>query len=153
VLSHPVAIALGSNVGRREAHLNYAVNRLGGVLTSMRVSSFVDTEPVGVEPQPRFLNGVVVGEIAWSPWALLEWLLRIEVERGRIRTHPGAPRTLDLDLILYGDVVMDEPGLVIPHPRFRTREFVLAPLSEVAPEMIDPLTKLTACELLAAIRS
>ena len=80
-------------------------------------------------------------------------LLRIEAERGRIRTQPGAPRTLDLDLILYGDAVIDEPGLVIPHPRFRDREFVLGPLAEVAPEMVDPLTRRTARELLAAIRS
>jgi 2-amino-4-hydroxy-6-hydroxymethyldihydropteridine diphosphokinase len=148
---HRVAIALGSNVGDRQAHLTYAVDRLGGVLTAMRVSSFADTEPVGVGSQPRFLNGAVSGDTALPPRALLELLLQIELERGRIRAHPGAPRTLDLDLILYGETVIDEPGLMIPHPRFRRREFVLGPLAEVAPEMIDPMTGLTPRELLAAI--
>ena len=150
--SHLAAIALGSNVGDRRANLNDALRRLGAVLTAVKVSSFVDTEPVGVGPQPRFLNAALVGETVVPPRELLAWLLRIEMECGRIRTHPGAPRTLDLDLILYGDVVMDEPGLVIPHPRFRNREFVLGPLAEVAPEIVDPVTRLTARQLLAAVR-
>jgi 2-amino-4-hydroxy-6-hydroxymethyldihydropteridine diphosphokinase len=153
VHTHLVAIALGSNVGDRHAHLAYAIDRLGAGLTAMRVSSWLETDPVGVEPQPRFLNGVVVGGAAVPPRELLDELLRLEGERGRVRSHPGSPRTLDLDLVLYGDLVMDEPGLTVPHPRFREREFVLAPLVEIAPEIVDPVTGRTARELLAALRA
>ena len=150
-LPHRVAIALGSNLGDRRAHLNHAVSRLRVLLTGVIASSFVETEPVGVGPQPKFLNGAVVGETAAPPRALLATLREIEAERGRERPHPGAPRTLDLDLILYGDAVIDQPDLVIPHPRFRDREFVLAPLAELAPDLLDPVTKLTVRELLAKV--
>ena len=150
-LSHRVAIALGSNLGDRRAHLNHAVSRLRVLLTGVIASSFVETEPVGVGPQAKFLNAAVVGETAAPPQALLARLREIEAERGRERPHPGAPRTLDLDLILYGDAVIDQPDLVIPHPRFRDREFVLAPLAELAPDLLDPVTKLTVGELLARI--
>ena len=146
-----MAIALGSNVGDRDAHLAYAAERLRTVLTAMRVSSFLETDPVGVGAQPRFLNAAVVGGATLPPRALLDELLRIEAERGRVRPGPGLPRTLDLDLILYGDAVIEEPGLVVPHPRFRGRGFVLVPLAEVAPEMVDPVTGLTARDLLAAL--
>ena len=146
-----MAIALGSNVGDRDAHLAYAADRLRTVLTAMRVSSFLETDPVGVGAQPRFLNAAVVGGATLPPRALLDELLRIEAERGRVRPEPGLPRTLDLDLILYGDAVIEEPGLVVPHPRFRGRGFVLVPLAEVAPEMVDPVTGLTARDLLAAL--
>jgi len=149
---HHVAVALGSNVGDRRAHLTYAVDCLRALLAMMRVSSFVETEPVGVGSQPKFLNGAAVGDTSLAPRALLESLLTIEIARGRVRAQPGAPRTLDLDLIVYGDAVIDEPGLVVPHPRFRDREFVLAPLAEIAPEIVDPVTKRTARELLAALR-
>jgi len=145
-----VAIALGSNLGDRASHLQYAVTRLSSILTSVKVSHWLETEPVGVGPQPNFLNGAVVGHTELSARELLERLLAIERERGRERPFPGAPRTLDLDLILYGNQVVDEPGLVVPHPRFRQRRFVLEPLAEVAPDLIDPLTGQTV-QALAAI--
>ena len=91
-----------------------------------------------------------MGDTALSARELLDQLLAIERERGRERPFPGAPRTLDLDLILYGNQVVDEPGLVVPHPRFRQRRFVLEPLAEVAPDLIDPLTSQTV-QALAAI--
>jgi 2-amino-4-hydroxy-6-hydroxymethyldihydropteridine diphosphokinase len=145
----PVAIALGSNLGDRTAHLQFAVNRLRTVLADTRVSSWRETAPVGVEPQPLFLNGVVTGDSRLDARALLATLLELERERGRERPHPGAARTLDLDLILYGQTVIDEPGLRVPHPRFRERLFVLAPLAEIAGDWIDPGSGLTVRQLLA----
>jgi 2-amino-4-hydroxy-6-hydroxymethyldihydropteridine diphosphokinase len=143
------AIALGSNLDDREAHLSFAVAALGRLLQNLTMSSWIETDPVGVGEQPRFLNGAAVGDTTLTARELLDELLRIEVERGRVRgTGPLAlPRTLDLDLILYGDAVIDEPGLLVPHPRFRERLFVLEPLAEVAGDWIDPVTGLTVSAL------
>jgi 2-amino-4-hydroxy-6-hydroxymethyldihydropteridine diphosphokinase len=149
VVDGPVAIALGSNLGDRQAHLEFAVRRLSALLTRVRVSSWRETAPVGVEPQPTYLNGAVAGEASMAPQALLQALWAIEADAGRVRPYPGAPRSLDLDLILFGEVVLDTPTLVLPHPRFRERAFVLDPLAEVAPDLIDPVTGLTVAELWA----
>jgi 2-amino-4-hydroxy-6-hydroxymethyldihydropteridine diphosphokinase len=146
------AIALGSNVGERESHLAFAIARLRDILTDVRVSRWYETAAVGVGPQPSFLNGALVGLTPLSPGGLLDRLLAVERERGRERPYDGAPRTLDLDLILFGDEVIDEPGLRVPHPRFRERLFVLEPLSEIAPDWIDPVTGRTVGELLAGYR-
>lgn len=142
-----VAIALGSNLGDRQAHLDLAVDRLRQHLSDFRVSTFHETDPVGVGAQPRFLNAAATGVTTLSAGELLELLLAIEAERGRKRPHPGAARTLDLDLILYGDEVIEAPGLQVPHPRFRERAFVLAPLAEIAPDWRDPVTGATIAEL------
>jgi 2-amino-4-hydroxy-6-hydroxymethyldihydropteridine diphosphokinase len=121
------------------------------------VSSFHETEPVGVAgPQPPFLNAAAVGWSARPAASLLERLLAIEGERGRERPHPGAARTLDLDLILCGDEIVDggatdRPPLRLPHPRFRERAFVLDPLVEIAPDLRDPVTGRTIRELHAAL--
>ena len=147
-----VAIALGSNLGDRRAHLDYALSRLGSILRNIRASTFFDTDPVDVPGrQPLFLNAAAVGETALSPDELLEALLEIEQERGRERPMPGAARTLDLDLVLFGNRILDEPGLVVPHPRFRSRRFVLEPLAEIAPDMVDPVTGKTVRELLSLV--
>jgi 2-amino-4-hydroxy-6-hydroxymethyldihydropteridine diphosphokinase len=135
-----VAIALGSNLGDREAHLAFAVGRLATVLSNLRRSTWYDTAPVGVGEQPRYLNGVVVGETGLSARALLDRLLDIERQDGRERPAPGASRTLDLDLILYGNARVNEPGLAVPHPRFRERLFVLEPLAELVPGWVDPVS-------------
>ena len=136
-----VAISLGSNLGDRRAHIEYAIDALTLDLTEMTVSSFLETAPVGVGPEHGpYLNAAVVGETRLSARMLLERLLEIEEERGRARPYPMAPRTLDVDLILYGEERIEEDGLSVPHPRFREREFVLAPLAEIAPQMIDPVT-------------
>ena len=144
-----VAIALGSNVGDREAHLAAAVQCLHDLLSEMRVSAWRETEPVGVAPQRDFINGALVGKTALTPRELLDELLRIERERGRVRPYEGAPRPLDLDLILFDGEVIDEPGLRVPHPRFRDRLFVLEPLAEIAADWIDPETGQTVAALLA----
>jgi 2-amino-4-hydroxy-6-hydroxymethyldihydropteridine diphosphokinase len=147
-----VAIALGSNLGDRRAHLQYAIDALSLDLAGIKSSSIIETPPewVGDEHGP-YLNGAVVGLTALSARDLLARLHEIEEEGGRQRPYPLAPRTLDLDLILYGDAVIDDPGLRVPHPHFRERMFVLKPLSEIAPEMRDPVTGRTIGELASSL--
>jgi 2-amino-4-hydroxy-6-hydroxymethyldihydropteridine diphosphokinase len=144
----PVAIALGSNLGDRDALLDEAEERLSVLLSGAVASGRYETTPVGGPPDaPLYLNEVVVGSTMLSPQALLDTLLAIERDCGRERPLKDAPRTLDLDLILYGDFVIDEPGLTVPHPRFRDRAFVLDPLSEIAGDWVDPVSGLTMAEL------
>src|SRR5262249_2692304 len=127
-----IAVSLGSNLGDRVAHLDHAVARLRGLLRHLRVSGYHPTVPLGVVgPQPMYLNAAAIGFSELPPRELLDALLGIEKERGRERPSPNAPRTLDLDLILFGDRVIEEPGLIVPHPRFRERRFVLEPLVEI----------------------
>jgi 2-amino-4-hydroxy-6-hydroxymethyldihydropteridine diphosphokinase len=146
-----IAIALGSNVGDRRATLTSAIEALRPIIRDLRASSFFDTPYIGDEAQPSVLNGAIVGTTSLDAHALLERLLAIEEEFGRTRPYGGAPRTLDLDLILYGDAVIDEPGLIVPHPRFRARRFVLEPLTEIAPDWIDPVTGRTMSDLLSTL--
>jgi 2-amino-4-hydroxy-6-hydroxymethyldihydropteridine diphosphokinase len=146
-----VAVAVGSNLGNRRANLEAAIDLVLPHLRSALVSSFIETEPVGVGDQPRFLNGAVVGEASLPAPALLARLLAIEEQLGRTRPYWGAPRTIDLDLVLYGDLVLAEPGVQVPHPRFRERTFVLDPLVEIAPDLVDPVTGLTVAALRAAL--
>ena len=130
-----------------------ALDALRPLIPDLRASTFHDTAPVGVpSPQSRYLNAAAVGTTGLPARALLDALLAIEQRFGRERTGQNAPRTLDLDLILYGREVIDEPGLVVPHPRFRDRRFVLEPLNEIAPEWIDPVTGRTVGQLLAGLR-
>jgi 2-amino-4-hydroxy-6-hydroxymethyldihydropteridine diphosphokinase len=135
-------IALGSNLGDREATIRDAVAELDREpgIAVVAVSTLVDTEPVGVVDQPRFLNGVAAVDAELPARDLLVLLLDVERRFGRSREGavPQGPRTLDLDLLLYGDAEIDEPGLVVPHPRMHEREFVLGPLAEVAPGLEVP---------------
>jgi 2-amino-4-hydroxy-6-hydroxymethyldihydropteridine diphosphokinase len=147
-----VGIALGSNLGDRRAHIDLAVASLGAIIADLRVSRVLETDPVDVVgPQGPFLNAAVAGEFEGAALGLLTTLLTLEREHGRERPYPGAPRTLDLDLIFFGDARVDEPGLAVPHPRFRERRFVLEPLAEVAPGWRDPVTGLTVAELLSRL--
>jgi 2-amino-4-hydroxy-6-hydroxymethyldihydropteridine diphosphokinase len=149
-----VALALGSNLGDRFAHLDFAVSRLQSFLKHLKVSQYHETAPVGVTgPQPLYLNAAVVGTTDLAPRAVLEALMAVERERGRERPRANAPRTLDLDLILYSQLVIEEPGLVVPHPRFRERWFVLDPLAEIAPDLVDPVSGASVGELLARLIS
>jgi len=144
------AIAIGSNLGDRRAAIAFAAERVSALFSTPVLSDIIETDPVGerLEDQPLYLNAVVVGETALTPRQLLDALLQIETDYGRVRPFPGAARTLDLDLVLLGDTVVSEPGLDVPHPRFRERFFVLGPLAEVAPDMRDPVTGLKVTELL-----
>jgi 2-amino-4-hydroxy-6-hydroxymethyldihydropteridine diphosphokinase len=146
------AVSLGSNLGDRRAHLDYAVSRLRGCLNDAAVSTYFETVPFDVPgEQPAFLNAAFVGDWDGTPRDLLNQLLAIESERGRERPFPRAARTLDLDLILFGDQVISEPGLIVPHPHFRERRFVLEPLAQIAPNLRDPLTGRTIEQLLSQL--
>ena len=148
------AIALGSNLGDRQAVLAGAAAALGGLLTGLKLSSAHESAYVGgAGAQPSYLNAAAVGETALGAQALLDALLETERQFGRDRPYPDAPRTLDLDLILYGTEIHDQPGLVVPHPRFRRRRFVLEPLAEIAADWIDPVTGRTIDELLRVLDS
>ena len=146
------AVALGSNLGDRRAHLDFAVSKLQALLRGLRVSRYYDTVPVGVPgPQGLYLNAAAVGGTLLGARQLLEALQGIEQARGRERPYVNAPRTLDLDVILFGDRVIDEPGLIVPHPRFRERRFVLDPLAEISPDLVDPVTGRTVGDLAASL--
>jgi 2-amino-4-hydroxy-6-hydroxymethyldihydropteridine diphosphokinase len=147
------AIGLGSNLGDRRAAIGFAADRLASCFASPILSDLIETDPEGegLESQPRYLNAVLVGETTLTPRQLLDLLLQIEAEYGRTRPFKGAPRSLDLDLILFGDLVVNQPGLEVPHPRFRERFFVLGPLAEIAPDMRDPITGMKVTELLKAL--
>jgi 2-amino-4-hydroxy-6-hydroxymethyldihydropteridine diphosphokinase len=144
-----IAIALGSNLGSRADTIRIAADGLARVLRNFRLSSIIETAPVGagLEHDPPYLNAVGVGESDLSAREIFDALRRIEEQAGRTRPYPGAPRTLDLDLILAGDEVIEEDDLQVPHPRFRERLFVLDPLCEIAPDLVDPVTGLTVAEL------
>ena len=145
-----IAIGIGSNVGDRRRAIAFAADRLSPFMTNLTLSEIIETDPEGegLQKQPLYLNAVVVGETTLQPRAVLEALLDIEQAFGRQRPYPGAPRTLDLDLLLMGDEIVNEPDLQVPHPRFRNRFFVLGPLAQVAPDLIDPVTGLRVSQLL-----
>jgi 2-amino-4-hydroxy-6-hydroxymethyldihydropteridine diphosphokinase len=137
----PVAIGLGSNLGDREGALRFALRRLAEFLDQMRVSSVYETEPVHDVEQPRFLNAACTGVTRLTPRQLLSQLQDVERAAGRRRDDRRfGPRTLDLDLLLYGEELIRIPELVVPHPRLQERAFVLVPLSEIAGEWIVPGT-------------
>lgn len=141
-------IALGSNLGDKEKNLRRALLLLTqqGVEV-VRVSSFLSTEPYGVTDQPQFLNAVACVRTRLAPLALLDVLLATELAMGRVRLRHWGERNIDLDLLLYEDVVLDTPRLRLPHPDMQNRDFVLLPLAEIAPELKHPTLQKTICEL------
>ena len=142
-------IGMGSNLGDRRVILEGAVGAVSDLegVEVVAVSSVYETAPVGVTDQPDFLNMVIGVETSWGARELLDRLLGVEIGFGRERKERWGPRTLDLDLLLFGDMVIDEPGLTVPHPEMTNRRFVLEPLAEIAPGVVHPVSGLTAMEM------
>jgi 2-amino-4-hydroxy-6-hydroxymethyldihydropteridine diphosphokinase len=145
-------IGLGANLGDPQSQVRRAIAALGEFPRTrlLAASSLYRSAPVGVGEQPDFINAVAKAETALTARELLDELITVEARFGRDRPFPGAPRTLDLDLLLYGDRIIDEPGLVVPHPRMHERAFVLLPLAEIAADISVPRrgsvkTLLVAC--------
>ena len=150
-----VYIGIGSNLGDREACIRQAVDQLASLKDSRldRISSLYDSDPVGLLDQPPFLNAVAALETELSPQQLLWNLNLIELRLGRVRARHWGPRTLDLDILFYGNLVLEEPDLVIPHPEVENRAFVLIPLNEIDPFLPHPRTGLVVSEMLKRLKS
>ena len=149
---HEIAyLSLGSNLGDRAANLAAAIARLSAAGPVRQVSALYETQPVDFADQPWFLNCVAAIETERTPRELLKAILSIEAEMGRLRLKRKGPRKIDIDVLLMGDLVIDEPGLRIPHPSLHERRFVLQPLVDIAPEARHPVLKKTASEMLAVL--
>jgi 2-amino-4-hydroxy-6-hydroxymethyldihydropteridine diphosphokinase len=146
-----VYLSLGSNVGDREAQLREAGAQLAASGRVIAASSFYETEPVEFTEQPWFLNGVLALETNQTPHELMAAILRIEEEMGRRRVQKKGPRSIDIDILLFDDMIVDSKDLTIPHPAMHQRRFVLEPLAEIAPEVLHPLLKKTIRELRDAL--
>ncbi len=151
--THKAAVALGSNLGDREVTLREAITHVADLGTVQAVSPFYDTAPIGYLEQPRFLNAALLLETSLAPLPLLDGLLAIEQALGRDRNQaiPKGPRALDLDLLLYDDLIITVPELILPHPAMTERRFVLQPLADIAPGLRHPTTGLTIAGLLAQL--
>jgi len=147
----PAYLSLGSNVGDRAANLNTAIDRLRAFGEVVAVSSFYETEPVEFTAQPWFLNCAVTLNTDATPKQLLTVIVDIEQQLGRRRAQQKGPRTIDIDILLFGDQIVDDPGLTIPHPTLHERRFVLEPLVEIAPGARHPVFKQTIRELRDAL--
>lgn len=146
------AIALGSNLGDSYTILENALKILEKTpgITLQARSSWYQTEPVG-PPQPDYLNGCALLNVELTPQELIETLLRIEAQFGRVRQERNGPRTLDLDLLLFEDLILDAPNLQLPHPRMRERAFVLVPLAQIAPDWIEPVSRKAIAQLVQTV--
>lgn len=141
-------VALGTNLGSLRENLDVALMRLREKgLQITKVSAYIDTDPYGVTDQPRFLNAVCEVQTEFLPQQLLKILLDTELEMGRVRLRRWGERIIDLDLIFYGDEIINEPNLVVPHPDMQNRDFVLRPLAEIAPQKQHPLLNKTMAQL------
>lgn len=146
-------IGLGSNLGDREGNLRRALGLMAEIPETnvLRASSIYRTQPQGKADQPEFLNMAAEVETGLEPRELLRSLLKIERELRRVRGERWGPRTIDLDILYYGDRILKEPDLEIPHPRARQRAFVLEPLAELAPDLADPVARMTVREMLEGL--
>jgi 2-amino-4-hydroxy-6-hydroxymethyldihydropteridine diphosphokinase len=134
-----VFVLSGTNLGDRKANLEFALASLAKEATILKASSYYETEPVGFKDQPWFLNQAIELDTLLTPTELLAICQKIENAGGRIRTFLNAPRTLDLDILFYGNIVVSREDLIIPHPRLADRRFVLEPLAQIAPEFVHPV--------------
>lgn len=142
-------IGLGSNLGERDKNIRTALEKMQEKgIELLRVSSVLETEPYGYTDQPKFLNAVCLVETNLTPDQLLDVLLEIEKEMGRVRERKWGPRIIDLDIIFYEDLVLESERLIVPHPDMHNRWFVLAPLAEICPDYVHPKLKKTVRELL-----
>ncbi len=146
-------LGLGSNIGDRQANIIKAIKRLNEVpgIVIDRKSSLYETEPIGYKDQGWFINAVIGINTTLSPHGLLDVCLLIEDEMGRIRRTEKGPREIDIDVLLYGNLIVDDAGLKIPHPAMHVRRFVLVPLFEIAPDLVHPLLKKSVEELLTDV--
>ena len=143
-----VFLALGANLGDRRANLAQAVRSIRAAATLVQAASLYETKPVGYLDQPDFLNSACQVSTSLPPLGLLHFLKQIEQQIGRQSSFRNAPRPIDIDILLYGSLVLESDQLVIPHPRMSDRAFVLAPLAEIAPQLVHPVLHLTIAELL-----
>ncbi|HEY2359954.1 MAG TPA: 2-amino-4-hydroxy-6-hydroxymethyldihydropteridine diphosphokinase [Candidatus Angelobacter sp.] len=147
-----VYLSLGSNLGDRENYLREAVLRLGDLGVIRQISAFYETQPVEVQTdQPWFLNCALAMETELMPLAFLARMLALEQSMGRVRTEPKGPRTIDIDIVFFGNDVLDTPELTVPHPAMHQRRFVLEPLAEIASAFMHPVLKHTVQELLDSL--
>lgn len=150
-MHNTVYLSIGSNLGDRAANLNAAIDRLRSFGEILRISSFYETEPVEFTAQPWFLNCAVELTTEKTPEDLMAAILEIEQQMGRKRTQKKGPRSIDIDILMFGNLTADTKGLTIPHPALQERRFVLEPLAEIAPEVSHPKLKLTIRELRDAL--
>ncbi len=146
---HTVYLALGTNLGDRPANLKQAIASLTPQLEVKAKSPVYETPPWGFEDQPKFLNQVIRAKTYLEAEPLLKHLKRLEVALGRKESIPNGPRLIDIDLLFYDDLVVDQPALVVPHPRLHERGFVLLPLMDIAPDLVHPLRKKSVREMAA----
>ncbi len=152
-MNHTVYIAMGTNLGNRLANLRAAMKSMPPEITVLAESHVYETPPWGYENQPAFLNMVIKAETGLEPESLLAYLKQLEVELGRKQNFRWGPRLIDLDILFYGDLVIDTPPLVIPHPRLHERAFVLVPLMDVAPDLFHPVFHRSIRDLLAEVNT
>lgn len=146
-----VYLGLGANLGDKRAQLLEALRRIAAFAEIRAASPFIETDPVGYLDQDRFLNAAAHVTTSLEPREFLARVLAVELAMGRVRTVPNGPRTIDLDILIWDGLILDEPGLVVPHPRMHQRRFVLEPLANIAPALVHPVFHRTIQDLLDAL--